>query len=69
MDVGQLTLGASHEGGSCQAGDERRNKLTDGARHPDSALDRDVLRRLRIPSALHLPGEDDPDRSCRPQSP
>jgi hypothetical protein len=69
MGAGTPTLGPSHVGASCQAGDERRSKLADGARHQHSALYRGVLRRLRIPRALRLPGEDDPDRSCRLQSP
>lgn len=69
MGAGTPTLGPSHNGASSQAGNERHSKLTDGTRHLDSALYRGVLRRLRIPRALHLPGEDDPDRSCRLQSP
>jgi hypothetical protein len=69
MGAGTSTLGPSRNGGSGQAGDERHSKLTDGTRHQDSALYRGVLRRLGIPRALHLPDEDDPDRSCRLQSP
>lgn len=69
MGAGTPTLGPSHKGGSRQADDARHGKLTDGVRHQDSALYRGVLRRLRIPRALHLPGEDDPEHSCQLQSP
>ncbi len=69
IGAGTPTLGPWHKGRNCQAGDERRNKLTAGAHHQDSALYRGVRCCLRISIALHLPGEDDPDRSCRLQSP
>jgi hypothetical protein len=58
MGTGTPTLGPSHKGASSQAGDERHRNLTDGTRHQDYDLYRGVLRRHRIPRALHQSGED-----------
>jgi hypothetical protein len=54
MGVGAPTLGSSHKGGRSQAGDERHSNLTDGTRHPDSALYRGVLRRHRIRAIIPI---------------
>jgi hypothetical protein len=69
MGVGTPTLGPSHKGGSSQAGDERHSNLIDGTRHHGSALYRGVLRRHRIPRALHQPGKHYPGHCSGLQSP
>jgi hypothetical protein len=67
--AGTPTLGPSHKGESSQAGDGRHSNLTDGTRHQDSALYRGVLRRHRIPRALHQSDGDDPGHCPGLQSP
>jgi hypothetical protein len=69
MDAGTPTLGPSQKGGSSQAGDEGHSNLTGGTRHQDSVLYRGLLRRHRIPKALHQSGEDYPGRCSGLQSP
>jgi hypothetical protein len=69
MRAGTPTFVPPHKAASSQPGDRRHCNLSDGSRHHGSAFHRAILRCGRIVNALHQPGEDDPDRSSRLQSP
>jgi hypothetical protein len=69
MGAGTPTLVPPHKTACSQPGDGRHCSVSDGSRHHGSAVHRAILRCGRIVNALHQPGEDDPDRSSRLQSP
>lgn len=52
-----------------QAGNERRRGQFRGNRCQGSAVHHAILRCRRIPKVLHQPGQDNPDRPSRLQSP
>jgi hypothetical protein len=69
MRAGTPTFDPSHTGGSSHSSDDTHGNPIDGACHQGSAFHHGILRGRRITHAPHQPGEVDPKRPAKPQSP